>query len=420
MTSKIGDDMVASILDAISRIGKTHMQRDDDMIDKVNRRYSFIILLLFTVIVSTKQYVGDPIACWTPAQFTGAHVEYANCICWVSNSYYINQNVIESSQEQQETDKRNIIPYYQWVPLILPALAFCFYAPGAYWQSFLRHKGFDMSAIARSIDSIDEMNDDSKDLITLQAVKHFDRAIKVIRQTADNCPNRIMKFNAGVSPNYKCIDKIIGILKFLQPNIYSSQNCYQIYKRYLSIKLVYIMNNAVQLYLLKFVIGESYTSLGSDLLNNVIKGEEWKINENFPRVTLCDFTVRNLADNNHRHTIQCVLPVNIFNEKIFIFLWFWYSLIIILNLVSISRYILYLSPFKRQQFVKKHLDISDCGQVELEQLRCFINSYLSHDGVLLLRILSNNINSIKSSLFIQSLWDNFSMDAKENNVAEIV
>jgi len=33
---------------------------------------------------SVKQYVGAPIDCWCPAQFTQSHVDYTNTICWVN------------------------------------------------------------------------------------------------------------------------------------------------------------------------------------------------------------------------------------------------------------------------------------------------------------------------------------------------
>lgn len=37
---------------------------DDDQADKMSCRYSIMLLVVFCVVVSTKQYVGDPIDCW--------------------------------------------------------------------------------------------------------------------------------------------------------------------------------------------------------------------------------------------------------------------------------------------------------------------------------------------------------------------
>jgi len=62
---------------------------DDDHVDRLSRQHTVIILVCFGFLVSTKQFVGKPINCWCPAQFTDSHREYADSICWVSNTYYL-------------------------------------------------------------------------------------------------------------------------------------------------------------------------------------------------------------------------------------------------------------------------------------------------------------------------------------------
>ena len=58
----------------------------------------------------------------------------------------------------------------------------------------------------------------------------------------------------------------------------------------------------------------------------------------FPRVTKCSFFKYGPSGTVQTHDAICVLPVNIVNEKLYIFLWFW--------LVSISTFIFkYLIPF---------------------------------------------------------------------------
>ena len=36
------------------------------------------MLVVCAIVVSTKQYVGDPIQCWCPAYFKGTYDDYAN------------------------------------------------------------------------------------------------------------------------------------------------------------------------------------------------------------------------------------------------------------------------------------------------------------------------------------------------------
>jgi hypothetical protein len=61
----------------------------DDFVDRLNRKYTVILLLVFVSIICSKQYIGDPLSCFCPAHFTGSHVEYTNNICWITNSFYV-------------------------------------------------------------------------------------------------------------------------------------------------------------------------------------------------------------------------------------------------------------------------------------------------------------------------------------------
>ena len=47
----------------------------------------------------------------------------------------------------------------------------------------------------------------------------------------------------------------------------------------------------------------------------------------FPKVSKCTFHKYGPSGTVERHDGLCVLPLNIINEKIYIFLWFWFILI---------------------------------------------------------------------------------------------
>ena len=110
--------VLEGIFDAVSKIVKSNARNDDDLSDRLNHRYTVILLVIFTVIVSATQYVGSPIHCWSPAYFTDSHVAFADSVCWVTNTYYLPEPDVMPGQPG--VMKRHIA-YYQWVPLVLLA-----------------------------------------------------------------------------------------------------------------------------------------------------------------------------------------------------------------------------------------------------------------------------------------------------------
>ena len=83
---------------------------------------------------------------------------------------------------------------------------------------------------------------------------------------------------------------------------------------YLLTKLLYLANVFGQFVLLNNFIGRSYSLWGWTALTSLWTGEDWTNSPVFPRVSLCDFHVRRLA-NMHRYTVQCVLMINLCVEK---------------------------------------------------------------------------------------------------------
>jgi len=136
------------ILGVIGGVPQAKLRNDDDFSDRLSYRYTTAIFVMFAIVVSTKQYVGEPISCWVPAHFTGNHEEYANNYCWIRNTYYLPYE--EYIPKENEPEKRSMVPYYQWIPIILLVQALLFYMPILVWRGLTSHSGIDVSNIVKS------------------------------------------------------------------------------------------------------------------------------------------------------------------------------------------------------------------------------------------------------------------------------
>lgn len=68
----------------------------------------------------------------------------------------------------------------------------------------------------------------------------------------------------------------------------------------------------------------------------------------FPRMTKCTFYKYGVSGEVERHDAICILPLNVVNEKIYIFLWFWFILLTILTAMTLLyRVIIIFSPRMR-------------------------------------------------------------------------
>lgn len=68
----------------------------------------------------------------------------------------------------------------------------------------------------------------------------------------------------------------------------------------------------------------------------------------FPRMTKCTFHKFGTSGNIEKHDALCILPLNIVNEKIYIFIWFWLLFLGLLSfLILVYRVAIIFSPYIR-------------------------------------------------------------------------
>lgn len=184
---------------------------------------------------------------------------------------------------------------------------------------------------------------------------------------------------------------------------------------HLIIKFLYTVNVLSQLFLLNaFLKTDAYRMYGLEVLLDLMNGREWKQSGHFPRVTLCDFEVRYVGNLN-RYTVQCALLVNLFNEKVFIFIWCWFLILSFVTTFSFTFW-LYNCAFMHQRttFVRKYLHIASINET-CRDLFClpvhtfdrFVEDYLKSDGVLILRIVANHAGDVIVMEVLNKLWKRY-------------
>lgn len=477
------------LIRSISWMSASHLRliRDDDSyIDRLSHRYTVAICVIFCIVVSTKQYAGDPIGnilsktflldyephvmmysnnenqldCWVPAQFKASYEKYADSYCWIAGSWYTPMDKELPLNEQQR--KENRIRYYQWVPFLLLFQAILCYVPRIVWRSLNVRSGLDLVNLvdaAIKYESVDKFTDREK--IMSYIVKNVERYIGARKSRYERlygrkqCTSHVHltdkqqknkavyldaknRLNSAPPPGF-CV---IFCRRF---NYVMSTFCFWTGKRlgnylvvlYLFVKSLWVTNAISQLFLLNRFIGNDYHAFGIEIIEMLLSGQEWHEMRHFPRVTYCDFKIREIG-NSHDWTVQCVLRINLFNEVIYIFMWFWLCILAVFSIVDFLTWTMRIVvPSDKLRFVKRHLDIYNCYvpndrdqgvgsnygdparkqvrpdfeyvdiQKEKALMREFTFKYLKDDGIFAMRILASSASDLITTEIISELWKNF-------------
>ncbi len=149
-------------------------------------------------------------------------------------------------------------------------------------------------------------------------------------------------------------------------------------------KLLFLLNVLAQFVVLNHFLGPQYTFWGFGILNDILNGRQWQTSGHFPRVCLYCLLSLNVSRwpcvtstwENWAKTItigQCnayswwtvsscccwtrrTHCCSVFNEKIFIFLWFWFLLVAVLTTINLCYWlVISYGPGFSSSFVERYL-----------------------------------------------------------------
>nr|CAH8823804.1 unnamed protein product [Trichobilharzia regenti] len=427
--------MVAKdFIDFFSKYSYGNRVSVEDFADRLNL-FTVVLFLLATVIVSTKQYFMSSISCYIPVKPTGDNFNsYLADYCWVHGTIPLrpDEKLPNTREEWDEYDRLRRITYYQWVPFVLGLQCIFFYIPHIAWQAVcanrsggdlfalvkaaadaaISERGSRKSQVKRVAEFLEDMIDGHKDC-------RHGRRMNLTRRAYDMCGICVVSKRLGTCLvfSYICVKLITIINAIMQVYLiqrflgfYSDgsvgQRSMQLGKPYEANGQVAAMSNHENEDLEGF-------GFGLTVANHIRAGRDWPETILFPRVAYCRVPGIRLVGAENAYTAQCALPINMLNEKIYIFFWFWIVFLMITCIFSLILWLvrLILAP-KRKDFIKRYLRLkgvttANGDAIKREDLDEFTNNYLRPDGVFIIRMLALNAGDVITGEIVTEMYRNF-------------
>ncbi|EPB66858.1 Innexin [Ancylostoma ceylanicum] len=239
---------------------------DDSGIDRLNYYYSTMVIMVLSVTITAKQYVGSPLQCWVPAQFTKAWEQYAENYCFVYNTYWVrpDEDVPESVDTRSVTNiYTNLVQriaqqliYYQWVPFIMALEAALFYLPVIFWSQ-----------------------DAGKEKKVNVICTHLEDSVELQHSRCEGASflRHIAKFGqldgtyvSKWADAWSCSDSGLKVLLMFK----IEKNHFSVY---LLTKMLYVINLAGQFFMMNKFLGQNDPYWGIHILSDILTGTDWEL-----------------------------------------------------------------------------------------------------------------------------------------------
>jgi len=329
----------------------------DNNIFRMHYKATMFVLVAFSILVTQKQYFGDPIDCIVDKIPPNMMDTY----CWIHSTYTI-PSLVNASRDvvphpgvgnhNQMQDKEVVYhKYYQWVTLFLYLQAIMFYIPRYLWKVWEGGK------------------------------------VKML----------VMQLNSPIVDDDSKRERKSLLVNYFTVNLHN-HNFYAF--RFFLCEVLNFANVLFQIWFTNVFLGYAFSDYGTDVIamsNREIGSRNDAMDLVFPKVTKCTFRKYGASGTVESHDGLCVLPLNIFNEKIFIFLWFWYIIVAVVSGVGLLyRIVTFFRPF-RQILLRTRSRLASQEDVEAVARKCHIGDWF------LLYQLAKNMDMMIYREFITEL-----------------
>jgi len=321
----------------IPRGKKLGVTRTEGLVAKLHYRFTTGLLLLSCTLVTALEWIanGKSITCIQegPDDSWNIPPNVINTYCYIMSTFTLPKQLAAGLGEavaapgvgayNPRRDDVSFKAYYQWVPFVLMLQACLFYAP------HLLHKAWESGKVSNIISGLNSY-----------MMERADRRTK-------------QKVLAG----------------YLVDNL----NTHNIWAFKLAIaEAIYLLNALGNIYLMDVFLGGEFSTYGLQVASMMQEDPENRVDPMstvFPRVTKCTFKKFGPSGSLQTHDSLCVLPVNIINEKIYVFLWFWLLVLTVVTMVGLLHHCLVLAiPSIRSMMLRSRSAHQPASKQALDQV----------------------------------------------------
>lgn len=286
----------------------------DNMVFRCHYRLTTAILFVCCIIVTANNLIGDPISCINDGSIP-MHV--INTFCWITYTFtipgqqhrQIGTDVASHGLGNEYNAEKRYHSYYQWVPFVLFFQGLLFYVPHWIWKSLEDGK-------------IRMITEGLRGMVTIPDDYRKERQNRIVQYFVDS-----LNSHNGYSFAY-------FFCEFL--------NC---------------INVILNIFMVDKFLGGAFMTYGTEVIKFSNMNQENRYDpmiEVFPRITKCTFHKFGPGGSPQKHDTLCILALNILNEKIYIFLWFWFIILSIISAAALLySFVIISMPTTRESVLRR-------------------------------------------------------------------